>query len=116
MTKTLGLLQLLLVPSYIWEDLIMGFIVSLPRLNGKTNILNVIDRLTKKAHFIGLSSLKLALLVVNAFSKNNVKLHGLPRSIVSDKTTYSSVASRKIYSARRTHTSIAASLTISSDN
>jgi hypothetical protein len=49
-----GLLQPLPVPSMIWSDLAMDFIEALPRVNNKTVILTVINRLSKAAHFIPL--------------------------------------------------------------
>lgn len=85
MTKLVGLLQPLPAPNRFREDLTMDFIVSLLVSNGYTNILVVVDRLTKGAQFIPLSSLMIAALVAWAFRKNMVKHHGVPRSIVSDR-------------------------------
>lgn len=63
----------------------MDFIVSLPPSNSYSNILVVVDRLTKGAHFIPLASPMTALSVARAFSKFVVKHHGIPQSIVSDR-------------------------------
>lgn len=82
-TKPAGLLQTLPVPNRIWEDLKMDFIVWLPLSSGYTNILVVVDRLTKGTHFIPLLSPMTAPIVARAFSKNVIKHHGVPRSIVS---------------------------------
>jgi hypothetical protein len=49
-----GLLQPLGVPVAVWEDVAMDFIEALPKVNGKTVILTVVDRFTKAAHFIPL--------------------------------------------------------------
>lgn len=84
-TKPVGLLQPLPIPDRISEDLTMYFIVSLPQPNGYTNILVVVDRLTKAAHFIPMASPMISPSVAHAFSKNIVILHGVPRSIVSDR-------------------------------
>lgn len=63
----------------------MDFIMSLPPSSGYTNILMVVDRLTKGAHFIPLLSPLIALTVARTFSKNVIKHHGVPHSIISDR-------------------------------
>lgn len=62
----------------------MDFIMSLPPSNGYTNILVVVDRITKDTHFIPLISPMTALVIARAFRKNVVKHHSVPCSIVSD--------------------------------
>ncbi|RZC16380.1 putative isoaspartyl peptidase/L-asparaginase 3 [Glycine soja] len=69
----------------IWEDLAMDFITRLPPSNGFTVILVVIDRLSKYAHFSTLKSDYNSKQVAEVFVKNIVKLHGFPKSIVSDR-------------------------------
>ncbi|XP_060962287.1 uncharacterized protein LOC133032379 [Cannabis sativa] len=80
-----GLLQPLDIPERVWEDLAMDFIVGLPNSNGVTNILVVIDRFTKYAHFGALPRQYSATKVAELFSNMVIKLHGLPRTIVSDR-------------------------------
>lgn len=63
----------------------MDFIEGLPSSNGKNIILVVVDRLTKLAHFMGLSRPLTIKMVVENFVAGIVKLHGMPKSIVSDK-------------------------------
>ena len=49
--KTLGLLQPLSIPSQHWEEISMDFITGLPKSEGKSFIMVVVDRITKYAHF-----------------------------------------------------------------
>lgn len=55
-----GLLQLLEVLKWVWEDLAFDFIVRLPNLRGYTTILVVIDNISKYAHFEAFSSYYIA--------------------------------------------------------
>nr|KYP63732.1 Transposon Ty3-G Gag-Pol polyprotein [Cajanus cajan] len=84
-TLPAGLLQPLSIPVQIWEDLAMDFIVGLPPSHGFTVILVVVDRLSKYAHFATLKTDYTSTQVAEVFMKNIVKLHGLPKSIVSDR-------------------------------
>jgi hypothetical protein len=48
-----GLLQLLQVPEWKWEEIAMDFLVGLPRTQwGYNSIWVIVDQLTKVAHFI----------------------------------------------------------------
>ena len=83
--KTLGLLQPLSIPSQHWEEVSMDFITSLPKSEGKSVIMVVVDRLTKYAHFFALSHPFKASIVSIAFMETIQKLHGNPKIIVSDR-------------------------------
>ena len=79
------LLQLLSIPDRIWEDVSLYFIVGLPKSVGFVTILVVVDHLNKYSNFIQLSHLYTAKIVAKVFCRENVRLHGIPRSIVSDR-------------------------------
>lgn len=80
-----SLLQTLEMPERIWEDLAMDFIVGLPNSRGQTTILVVIDRLTKYAHFGALPTSFTTSKVAELFSHMVIRLHGVPRTLVSDR-------------------------------
>jgi hypothetical protein len=46
-----GLLKPLAIPNQCWEEVSMDFITSLPKSEGNTVIMVVVDRLKKYAHF-----------------------------------------------------------------
>ena len=78
------LLQPLEVPYAAWTSISVDFITQLPESRGKTQIMVVVDRFTKMAHFIGLETNATARDVADTFLKEVWKLHGLPSEIISD--------------------------------
>jgi len=63
----------------------MDFITGLPLSKGYTVIIVVIDRLPKYGHFHPLKNDYTSLQVPEAFMHSAVKLHGIPKTIVSNR-------------------------------
>ena len=79
-----GLLQPLAVPYAAWSSISTDFITQLPESRGKIQIMLVVDRFTKIAHYIGLHENATAKDVADTFLREVLNLHGLPTEIISD--------------------------------
>jgi hypothetical protein len=81
-----GLLQPLAIPNGRWTHVSMDFIVSLPKtVNGFDSIFVIVDRFSKRAHFVPHCMSDTAEDVAMLFLREVVRLHGMPISIVSDR-------------------------------
>jgi hypothetical protein len=67
----------------VWADVGLDFIEALPRVNGKSVILTVVDRFSKYCHFVPLAHPYSAESVAQVFFAEIVRLHGVPQSLVS---------------------------------
>lgn len=85
-----GFLDPLPVPFRPWTDVSVDYVGPLPEcdFNGVvcTNILVVVDRLTKMRHFIPVHDMT-ATTLAEAFIANVYRLHGTPEHVVSDRGT-----------------------------
>ena len=83
--KTPGLLQPLSIPIQCWVEISMDFITGLPKSEGKSVIMVVVDIITKYAHFCALYHPFKSSTIATASMETIQKLHGNPKIIVSDK-------------------------------
>uniref|UniRef100_A0A670ILS5 Gypsy retrotransposon integrase-like protein 1 n=1 Tax=Podarcis muralis TaxID=64176 RepID=A0A670ILS5_PODMU len=83
--KPAGLLEPLETPLQPWERVALDFVTDLPSSRGKTAVLVVVDLFTKMAHFIPCAKVATAEQTAKLFIDHVFKVHGLPRSILSDR-------------------------------
>jgi hypothetical protein len=81
-----GLLQSLSVPSWKWDDISMDFSIGLPTTQkGHDSIWVIVDHLTKTAHFLPVKTSYQPPQYVEKYIAEIVRLHGIPKTIVSDR-------------------------------
>ncbi|WMV07940.1 hypothetical protein MTR67_001325 [Solanum verrucosum] len=87
--KLEGLSQDINIPTWKWEDLNMGFIVSLAHTRQQHDSIWVIaDRMIKSAHFLPIKVSYLAEDYDKLYLREMVRLHGVPLSIISNRGTF----------------------------
>jgi hypothetical protein len=80
-----SLLQVFFNPFMFQSEISMDFITSLPTSEGKDVIFVIVDRITKYAHFVGISLKSKATQVIDSYFKSIFKIHGFPKVIVSER-------------------------------
>jgi hypothetical protein len=81
-----GLLQPLQIPEWKWEVISMDFITGFPRTTKQHDaIMVVVDKLSKETHFILVKSTYKEIDIANIFMKEIFRLHGMPKTIISDR-------------------------------
>jgi transposase InsO family protein len=84
--KVAGTLQPLPIPSWKWEELSMDFIVGFPNTSRHhDSIWVIVDRLTKTTHLLPVHTTHRAEKYAEIYIDQIVRLHGIPRTIVSDR-------------------------------
>lgn len=84
--RAAGPLQPLVITSCKWEDISTDFIVGLPRTTkGYDSIGVIVDCLTKSAHFLPIKTIYPTKTYADLYVAHVVKLHGVPKTIVSDR-------------------------------
>lgn len=74
----------LAIPEGRWDTISVDFITELPDSNGYDAIMNVVDSAGKRAHFLPTHTMVTALGAARLYLHNVWKLHGLPKTVVSD--------------------------------
>ena len=85
--KHYGEIMPLQPPEEPWQDISLDLITKLPKSNNYTAILVIVDRFSKMAHFIPTHHDSNAPALAQQVFDNIIRLHGFPRSIVSDRDT-----------------------------
>jgi hypothetical protein len=84
--KPFGTVQPLPIPSWKWDDISMDFVSGLPLPSRKhDSVWVIVDKLTKTTHFIPVHTKYDAKVYVSLYIDHIVRLHGVPKTIISDR-------------------------------
>lgn len=84
--RPMGLLQPLPIPANRWDEITMDLITQLPpTARGYDAVFTVVDRLSKRTHFLPTTTNVTATDLAQLFFDRIFIIHGLPRTIVSDR-------------------------------
>ena len=73
------------VPPYLWHTVGLYYVTSLPMVKGFDSVFVVVDHLTRMAPFIPCRSDITTKETIELFLREIVRLHGIPKVLVSDK-------------------------------
>ncbi|CAN6454525.1 unnamed protein product [Victoria cruziana] len=74
------------LPEWKWDEVTMDFVMGLPRTRRQHDaIWVVVDRLSKSAHFLAICANMPLEGLADLYIREIVRLHGVPRAIVSDR-------------------------------
>ena len=72
------------IPEHRWGTISVNFIIKLPESNGYYAVMNTVDSVSKRAHFIPTNTTITALGEAQLYLQNVWKHHGLQKQVVSD--------------------------------
>ncbi len=80
-----GLLHPLPIPRRPWSHISLDFVTGLPKSQGNTVILVVVDRFSKACHLIPLPKIPTACQTADLMMQHVFRIHGFPQDMVSDR-------------------------------
>ncbi|GKA08098.1 RNA-directed DNA polymerase, partial [Tanacetum coccineum] len=97
-----GLYLPLPVPVAPWEDVSLDFITELPRTQRqKDSVMVVVDRFSKMAHFVACHTTYDAVQIANLYFKKIARLHGVPKTIVTNLKQWEDLLPRAEFAYNR---------------
>jgi hypothetical protein len=84
--KPIGFLQPLPISEWKWEVVMVDFNTNFPRtFKQHDSIMVVVDKMTKETHIILVKNTHKETNIVEIYMKEVVRLHGVPKEIVSER-------------------------------